>query len=75
MYIEFWTRDFLVKRMEPFPGITVCNVGIGVGEWDNFLCDWLDGKGTLTSVDIDRDSCELFAHRQKREGGKGPRGT
>jgi len=72
LYIEYWTRDFIVRHGEPFPGIKVCNVGIGAGGWDSFLCDWLDGKGRLTSVDIDLSTCELFAYRQKREGHPNP---
>jgi ubiquinone/menaquinone biosynthesis C-methylase UbiE len=72
LYIEYWTRDFITSRIEPFPGIEVCNVGIGAGGWDNFLCDWLEGKGRLTSVDVDPGICELFEYRQKREGHPNP---
>jgi ubiquinone/menaquinone biosynthesis C-methylase UbiE len=58
--------------MKLFPGMEVCNVGIGAGGWDNFLCDLLDGTGRLTSVEIDSETCELFAYRQKREGHTSP---
>ena len=72
LYIDHWTRNFIVEDAEPFLGIRVCNVGIGVGEWDNFLCDWLNGKGRLTSIDIDSDICRRFAYRQHREGHPNP---
>jgi ubiquinone/menaquinone biosynthesis C-methylase UbiE len=72
LYIEYWTRDFIAKRLEPFDGMRVCNVGIGTGGWDDFLGDWLNDKGRLTSVDIDPDICELFEYRQKREGHLNP---
>jgi len=72
LYIEHWTRSFIMGQIEPFPGIEVCNVGIGAGGWDNFLCDWLEGKGQLTSVDVDPGICELFEYRQKREGHPNP---
>jgi hypothetical protein len=43
----------------------VCNVGIGVGLWD----DWLGYviAGEITSIDRDRDICEVFELRQCRE--------
>lgn len=50
----------------------MCNVEIGVGGWDNYLCDLLDGYGQLTSVDIVPDICEFFAYRQSREGHPNP---
>ena len=72
LYLEYWTRNFIAVQIEPFPGVQVCNVGIGAGAWDNFLCDWLGDKGCLTSVDIDREICESFEYRQKREGHPNP---
>jgi 2-polyprenyl-3-methyl-5-hydroxy-6-metoxy-1,4-benzoquinol methylase len=60
--------DFVLRR-EVSPLLagrqTVCNVGIGVGLWD----DWL-GHATasvITSVDRDAEICRLFALRQARE--------
>ncbi|MBI5094124.1 MAG: class I SAM-dependent methyltransferase [Candidatus Hydrogenedentes bacterium] len=72
LYIEYWTRAFIAGRIRPFSGMQVCNVGIGAGGWDNFLCDLLDGIGRVTSVDIDRGICELFRYRQEREGHRNP---
>ena len=43
----------------------VCNVGIGVGLWDDWL-GYVVGD-VITSVDRDRDICEVFELRQHRE--------
>jgi hypothetical protein len=45
----------------------VLNVGIGVGEWDDYVGYWLAGKGKLTSLDVYKPICDLFAYRQQRE--------
>jgi SAM-dependent methyltransferase len=63
----FAVRDFLRRSYTLFHGIQVCNVGIGVGDWDDFLGYWLKDWGTLTSVDIVDELCTLFAYRQQRE--------
>ena len=63
----FAVRDFLRRSCRLFQGIQVCNVGIGAGDWDDFLGYWLKDWGTLTSVDIDGRICAVFAYRQERE--------
>src|SRR5690606_743746 len=72
LYLEYWTRQFITSRLVRMPGLRVCNVGIGTGDWDNFLCDLLIDAGSLTSIDIDREICELFRYRQQREGHPNP---
>lgn len=72
LYTELSTRDYVRTAFEVKAGLQVCNVGIGTGDWDDYLGYWLNGKGCLTSIDIDRDLCELFAYRQKREGHPNP---
>lgn len=72
LYLELETRDFFARHFEAFDGIKACNIGIGVGEWDDFLGYWLHGFGKLTSIDIDPDICGLFGYRQKREGHPNP---
>ncbi len=72
LYIDYWTRNFIVENADLFSGIRVCNVGVGAGEWDSFLCDWLNGNGRLTSVDIGAGICRDFAYRQYREGHPNP---
>jgi hypothetical protein len=47
--------------------LRACNVGIGVGDWDDWLGDVLGPAATLVSVDRDPGVCRLFALRQARE--------
>jgi SAM-dependent methyltransferase len=63
----FAVRDFLRRVYPPVQDATVCNIGIGVGDWDDYLGYWLHGWGKLTSVDIDEPICTLFPYRQQRE--------
>lgn len=80
LYMELETRDFLTRNYQPVaadsssPGTSIkaCNIGIGVGEWDDFLGYFIAGKGQLTSVDINREICEVFKYRQQREGHTNP---
>lgn len=72
LHAEMVTRDYIRKSFEPTEGIQVCNVGIGTGDWDDYLGYWLKGKGDLTSIDIDKEICEIFAYRQTREGHSNP---
>ncbi|MFD1676247.1 methyltransferase domain-containing protein [Alicyclobacillus fodiniaquatilis] len=67
LYLEYVTRDYIKKHLKIFEGIQVCNVGIGVGEWDDYLGYLLVGKGELTSIDIDSEICGMFQYRQMRE--------
>ena len=67
LHTEMVTREYIRKSVPVFEGIKVCNVGIGTGDWDDYLGYWLEGKGTVTSIDIDEEICELFAYRQRKE--------
>jgi SAM-dependent methyltransferase len=63
--LRSWFQAYLPPRKRP----RVCNVGIGVGEWDDFLGYALQTvRGTLTSIDSDREICDLLEYRQRREG-------
>lgn len=64
---ELSSRRLLTKWVRPRKGMRACNVGIGVGEWDDFLGYWLEGRGTLTSIDRDRTAADLLRFRQRRE--------
>lgn len=33
---------------------------------------WLKGRGSLTSIDFDKEICEIFEYRQQREGHPNP---
>lgn len=72
LYLELETRDFITRHFKPSFEIKACNVGIGVGEWDDFIGYYLNVKGQLTSIDIDREICDLFKYRQQREGHDNP---
>ncbi|MCR2807557.1 class I SAM-dependent methyltransferase [Paenibacillus soyae] len=72
IHTELITRDFVRKTFSVTDGIQVCNVGIGTGDWDDYLGYWLKGKGNITSIDINNEICEIFAYRQQREGHPNP---
>ncbi|WIV17259.1 class I SAM-dependent methyltransferase [Paenibacillus polygoni] len=72
IHTELITRDYVRREFPVTDGIKVCNVGIGTGDWDDYLGYWLKGKGNLTSIDINKDICEIFAYRQQREGHPNP---
>jgi hypothetical protein len=65
LFIEHTTRSLLARWVKPEGA--VCNIGIGAGEWDDYLGHWLEERGTLTSIDIDAAICDRLAYRQKRE--------
>lgn len=68
LYLELETRDFFLRNFAMFDGMNAINIGIGVGEWDDYLGYMLNGLGRLTSIDIDQNICEVFSYRQRREG-------
>ncbi|WP_274364145.1 class I SAM-dependent methyltransferase [Paenibacillus thermotolerans] len=68
LHAEMATREYVRKNFGRFDGMQVCNVGIGTGDWDDYLGYWLKGIGKLTSIDIDAEICEIFEYRQRREG-------
>jgi len=67
LFIEQSLRAYLEEKVVPGPEFRVCNVGIGAGEWDDYLCHWLDGRGSLLSLDKDSEICETLEYRQERE--------
>lgn len=72
LHAEVVTREYVRKSFTIFNGMKVCNVGIGTGEWDDYLGYWLKGNGEVTSIDIDEEICEIFEYRQKKEGHPNP---
>lgn len=72
LYIDCFTRAFLREHLDPRQLVSVCNVGIGVGDFDDWLGYWLWGSGTLTGVDIDGAIVHAFRERQAREGHPNP---
>lgn len=67
LYLDCWTRVFLREHLDPAPLRAVCNVGIGLGTFDDWLGFWLPPEAELTSVDIDGAAVQRFAERQRRE--------
>lgn len=63
-FAAYVTRAMLRRHVAPRGD--VCNIGIGNGEWDDFLGYWLADRGRLTSVDIDPDIVATLRHRQRR---------
>ncbi|MBM7621104.1 SAM-dependent methyltransferase [Bacillus tianshenii] len=72
IHTEMKTRDYIRKSFAITEGMQVCNVGIGTGDWDDYLGYWIKDKGNLTSIEIDKETCEIFAYRQAREGHPNP---
>lgn len=72
LHTELSTRDYIRKTYSIQSGMQACNVGIGTGDWDDYLGYLLKGKGSLTSLDMDQEICEIFAYRQLREGHPNP---
>jgi 2-polyprenyl-3-methyl-5-hydroxy-6-metoxy-1,4-benzoquinol methylase len=72
LYAQFCMGEAFKSHFSPFRGVKVINVGIGAGEWDDFLGYWAKGFGSVTSVDIDRTICDLLRYRQQREGHPNP---
>jgi SAM-dependent methyltransferase len=67
-YFDYRTRDFLERHAERGVPYEVCNVGIGVGLWDDFLGYWVGDTGRVVSIDIDPLVAGLLCARQAREG-------
>ena len=70
-YLEYKIADFFEKSFAIGPNAAICNIGIGVGEWDVFLSYRLNG-GSLTSIDRDAASCRQLALRLKNENNPNP---
>jgi protein-L-isoaspartate O-methyltransferase len=64
-WLDYELRRFVVDHLPPKRPLNVCNVGIGVGLWDDWLAR-LVGR-SITSVDIDPEVCRVLTYRQLRE--------
>ncbi|MEM6927282.1 MAG: class I SAM-dependent methyltransferase [Myxococcota bacterium] len=68
LYIDTWTRWFLRENL-PWPTIEhACNVGIGYGEFDDWLAFALPLGAPLVSLDRDPAIVAAFAERQRTDG-------
>jgi hypothetical protein len=64
-YLDYEMRRYVTERTPLRRPLRVCNVGIGVGLWDDWLGHFVGSA--ITSIDIDREICDVFALRQRRE--------
>lgn len=68
LYLELETREFFNRNIPIIHGMKACNIGIGTGDWDDYIAYQMGKDGQLTSLDIDQMICDLFGYRQLREG-------
>jgi protein-L-isoaspartate O-methyltransferase len=64
-WLDYELRAYVAARLPTKRPLRVCNVGIGVGLFD----DWLGHElgASITSVDRDPEVCRIFRIRQRRE--------
>jgi SAM-dependent methyltransferase len=64
-WLDYELRAWVRPRLPVRWPARACNIGIGVGLWD----DWLGHElgVSVTSIDSDPDICRTFALRQRRE--------
>ena len=64
-WLEYELRAWVRPRLPTRWPARACNIGIGVGLWD----DWLGHElgVSITSIDLDPQICRTFAARQRRE--------
>lgn len=68
LYIDTWTRWFLREHL-PWSTIgSACNVGIGHGDFDDWLGFALPPGVSLVSLDRDAEVVAAFVARQRDEG-------
>ncbi len=64
-WLDYELRAWVKPRLPARWPVAVCNIGIGVGLFD----DWLGHElgASITSIDIDPVICRTFTARQRRE--------
>jgi SAM-dependent methyltransferase len=66
-WLDFQLRAWVGPRLPRRRPLRACNVGIGVGLWDDWLGHTLGAGAQLVSVDRDPDVCRVFELRQQLE--------
>jgi protein-L-isoaspartate O-methyltransferase len=64
-WLDYELRSYVAARLPTKRPLRVCNVGIGVGLFDDWLGHMLGAS--ITSVDRDAEICRIFELRQRRE--------
>lgn len=70
-YLMYRFADFFQKNFAVGETDHICNIGIGAGEWDEYLSYQLK-KGTLTSIDRLEICCRQLEQRLKYEENPNP---
>lgn len=68
-YLEYMFTKFFEENFVVMEETDICNIGIGAGYWDRYLSYKL-GKGSLTSIDIDVNSCRQFEECLENENNR-----
>jgi SAM-dependent methyltransferase len=72
-FLDYKLRSWTERVIGESRGrLDACNIGIGTGDWDDFLGYAIAGRGTLTSIDIDPEICAVLRYRQRRQGHTNP---
>jgi SAM-dependent methyltransferase len=66
-WMDYQLRDWIEPLIPSMSPKRVCNVGIGVGLFDDWLGHVIGRADRLISVDVDPEVCRVFALRQARE--------
>ncbi len=66
-WLDYQLRAWIGPRLPKRRPLRACNVGIGVGLWDDWLGHELGAGATLVSVDRDPEICRMFELRQQLE--------
>jgi protein-L-isoaspartate O-methyltransferase len=68
-WLDYELRAFVMARLPKRRALSVLNVGIGVGLFDDWLGRVIGASngGRITSVDRDLEICRIFEIRQRRE--------
>jgi protein-L-isoaspartate O-methyltransferase len=64
-WLDYELRAYVIARLPARRPLSVCNVGIGVGLFDDWLGHVVGAR--ITSVDRDPAICRMFELRQRRE--------
>ncbi|MEL6343559.1 MAG: methyltransferase domain-containing protein [Myxococcota bacterium] len=67
LYLDFWTRFFLRNHLTPDHLNHICNVGVGAGEFDDWLGYWNHGRARLSGIDVEPSIIHMLTERQRIE--------
>ena len=65
-WLDYELRAYVLAQLPKRRPLSVCNVGVGVGLWDDWLAHVIGAP--ITSIDRDPAICRVHQLRQQREG-------